>query len=228
MDSLRGIAQTEEYNYRYNPNTLGDYQGYMLGLRPREIDRLLLYRIQGKQITNKEDFQRVTGISDSMMEHIAPRLRFIRPAPYEKEGTSKVGKKAGILVNDLNTASADDLMTISGIGPVLSRRVVKFRNRLNGFQVNAQLYAVYGLDSAVAGRVLERYQVIQAPEVKAININLASAEELTELVYFNWALARKIVVYREHHGPFENLDELTKIQDFPGDKIDQIKLYLSL
>lgn len=212
----------------YNPNTLGDYQGYMLGLRPHEIDRLLTHRIQGREIKNKEDFQRVTGISDTTMQQIAPRLRFDRFLSNKKESPVLRRETTKPSVKDLNTASAADLMAIRGIGPVLSERILKFRNRLSGFQVNAQLYHVYGLDIVVADLILERYQVLNAPEVKTININRATAEELTGLVYFNWALASRIIAYREGHGPFENLDELTKIQDFPEDKIDQIKLYLSL
>ena len=228
VDSLRGIAQTEEYNYLYNPNTLGDYQGYMLGLRPKEIDCLLIHRIQGHRIKNRKDFQRVTGISEAMMQQISPRLRFETQRPYKRKDPSGKRTIAEPVVKDLNAASATDLQAIRGVGPVLGERIVKFRDRFNGFQVNAQLYHVYGLDTAVADRILERYRVLHLPEVKTIDINRATVEELTELVYFNWALARRIIAYRERHGPFQNLDELTKIQDFPKDKIDQIKLYLSL
>jgi len=129
---------------------------------------------------------------------------------------------------DINAAAASDLRQIKGIGPVLSERIVKFRNRLGGFQVNQQLYDVYGLDRSVADRVLQHYAVLQRPDLKPININTATASELAELVYLNWEIARQIIGYRERNGPFKSIEELTKIEDFPSDKIDRINLYLSL
>ena len=36
------------------------------------------------------------------------------------------------------------------------------------------------------------------------------------------------MAYRERKGGIKSFDELTEIQDFPADKIDIIKLYLSL
>ncbi len=227
-DSIRGIAPSNPYTYTYDPNTLGDYQGYMLGLHPEEIDRLILYRLKGGIINRSQDFQRITGISDSMMRKMAPRLHFETATPLRKKDKTEKKNLSRWVVGDLNRVTADELKSIRGIGPVLSERILKFRNYLKGFLVNTQLYHVYGLDSAVADRILERYQVLEPPQVTKININRAEAGELGQLVYLNWRLARKIVAYRKRHGPFENLDELTKIEDFPKDKIDQIKLYLSL
>ncbi|MBT8321616.1 MAG: helix-hairpin-helix domain-containing protein [Eudoraea sp.] len=44
----------------------------------------------------------------------------------------------------------------------------------------------------------------------------------------SWEVAERIVMFREQHGPFETFGELTKIEDFPSDKIKRISLYLSL
>lgn len=129
---------------------------------------------------------------------------------------------------DLNAASAADLMQISGIGPKLSARIVKFRDRLGGFLVEEQLYDVYGLEAEVVKRTLERFQVETVPTVEKIAINTASAQELSKLVYINFDLAREIVAYRNLNGPFSDLDDLSNVTSFPEERFERIKLYLTL
>ena len=54
---------------------------------------------------------------------------------------------------DINRATAEEWADLPGIGPVLSRRIVKFRSALGGFVSLDQLHQVYGLDSAVIALV---------------------------------------------------------------------------
>ncbi|MEP5912093.1 MAG: helix-hairpin-helix domain-containing protein, partial [Flavobacteriaceae bacterium] len=127
---------------------------------------------------------------------------------------------------DLNLATADELKKIYGIGDKLSARIVKFRDRLGGFMVNDQLKDVYGLESDVIGRILEKFQVLSKPKIELININTASVSELTELIYFNYNMAEKIVAYRDRKEPLKSLNELADITGFTPQKIDRIGLYL--
>ena len=130
--------------------------------------------------------------------------------------------------SDLNLATREELMAISGIGEVLSARIIKFRDRLGGFLVVDQLYDVYGLEPEVVAKALERFEVVSLPEVEKINLNEASAEELSRLIYISPELARQIIGYRQRNGSIDSFDELSAIEDFPADKIERIRLYLSL
>lgn len=49
-------------------------------------------------------------------------------------------------------------------------------------------------------------------EPKKIDINSASAAELTELPGIGPVLASRIVAYRAEHGPFQTLDALTAVK----------------
>jgi len=128
----------------------------------------------------------------------------------------------------LNTASAEDLKSIYGIGETLSNRIVKFRDRLGGFLVNEQLYDVYGLKPEVVEKTLLEFQVLDVPSINKININKASAAELSQLIYINKSLAFDIVVYRDTKGAYQSFKELSNIDKFPTEKLDRIALYLSL
>ncbi len=203
----------------------------MLGMSPDEIDSLHAFRETGRFLQSPDEFQSITGVSDSLLAEIAvyfkfPGQRSLRPE--KNRGQLPQGRIVDKVRQDLNTASAIDLMKIRGIGEVLSARILKFRKALGGFVVAEQLYDVYGLDKAVADRVLEKYTVVKKPQIRLIDLNLASVEEISSSVYITNALARRIVAYRNINGPFEAWDELTKIEDFPIQQIDRIKLYLTL
>ena len=84
LDSMqRKDPETKKYRiYPFNPNYLSDYKGYILGMSPEEIDRLLSFREQGRFLSSAIEFQQITGVSDSLMGRISPHFRFPK---FEKE-----------------------------------------------------------------------------------------------------------------------------------------------
>src|SRR5690606_11171392 len=116
----------------------------------------------------------------------------------------------------------------NGIGEVLSHRIIQFRNRLNGFLVDEQLYDVYGLENAVVRRILNEFAVKEKPEITKFNINKASASDMATLPFISFNLAREIVDYRMLHEGFESLEELKNVEGFPVQKFDRFALYLTI
>lgn len=211
---------------KINPNYITDYRGYLLGMSPAELDRLNAFRKEGRYVKSVKEFQEVTKISDSLLAEIGPQLSF--PNIDRKERTHAVKKHGRAVIKDLNKATATELQSVSGIGPVLSSRIVRFRDRLGGFLIDEQLFDVYGLDKEVALRALNVFRVQNPPAVEMLSLNKAGEEELGELIYLGKRLARRIVAYRERIGKFDSVEQLTKIQDFPSERINRIKLYLGL
>jgi competence protein ComEA len=56
-----------------------------------------------------------------------------------------------------------------------------------------------------------------------VNVNTATAMELTKLVNIGPAKAEAIVAYREAHGPFRSLQELTRVTGV-GERTVEINL----
>lgn len=233
LDSVNGQSIPGELPkmYPFNPNFLSDYKGYTLGMSNEEIDRLHLFRSENRWVTSAKEFQRVTYISDSLLQQIAPLFKFPAWASQSKNQKKTQQKKisvANVKFKDLNQATAEEFKDIYGIGDKLSSRIIKFRNRLGGFMVNEQLYDVYGLEKEVVLRILEEFRIKQQPAIEKININTATVREMRNLIYINQKLANQIVTYRDSVGIIKSFTELTKIEDFPAKKIDRIELYLSL
>lgn len=53
---------------------------------------------------------------------------------------------------------------------------------------------------------------IPAAENRLVNINTATLEEFVALPGIGPALAKRIIAYREAHGPFQSIEDLTKVQ----------------
>jgi DNA uptake protein ComE-like DNA-binding protein len=220
--------------YPFNPNYITDYKGYTLGMGTDELDRLMAYRASGRFVNSAEEFQAVTQISDSLLNRISPYFKFPDWATSKRTSfkTASTPKSSAIkkeeAKKDLNGVTAFDLKKINGIGEVLSARIIKFRDRLGGFLIDDQLYDVYGLEKEVADRALAKYTVLEPPTIVRLNVNDATAAELSQLIYLQRVVAQRIVDYRNANGNLESWDDLIKIKDFPADKIDRIKLYLTL
>lgn len=62
----------------------------------------------------------------------------------------------------------------------------------------------------------------------SINLNTATAEELTRLPGIGEVLARRIVDYRSAHGPFSSVDGLLEVEGLGEKRVEAIRAYLIL
>ncbi|MCL6275267.1 helix-hairpin-helix domain-containing protein [Muricauda sp. 2012CJ35-5] len=232
IDSLRKnlLVRDTVRLYPFNPNYINDYKGYVLGMTYEELDRIYDFRKLGNYVNSAAQFQEVTKVSDSLLGTMVAYFKFPKRKNYHKQATtySKNSDSHSIKPKDINLATAEDLKSIYGVGEVLSARIIKFRNRLGGFVVNEQLYDVYGLEQEVVLRIVQKFIVEQPPKIEKLNINTASAQELASLVYIKKSLANQMVKYREEKGPYQSIEDLFNLNGFPINKIERIKLYLSL
>jgi competence protein ComEA len=74
------------------------------------------------------------------------------PAPKAK---AAVTEASGVKVN-VNQANAEQLMTIRGIGPVLAKRIIEFRDKNGPFKKHEDLLAVQGIGEKNLVRLKEQ------------------------------------------------------------------------
>lgn len=234
IDSLKATS-TKANNtkiYPFNPNYITDFKGYQLGMSTIEIDRLLVYRAEGKFVNSSEEFQKVTKIHDSLLHKISPYFKFpnwVKNTKISSVATPKSNaKQINIDIKNINQASETDLIKINGIGEVLSKRIVQYRDKLGGFSFDSQLYEVWNLDKNTADKVLEQFKVLEKPSIKKLNINTASFKEVLSIVYIDYELCKKIFEYKKEIAEYQSLEELKKINGFPLDKYELIILYLEV
>ncbi|RIA10401.1 competence ComEA-like helix-hairpin-helix protein [Flavobacteriaceae bacterium MAR_2010_72] len=236
IDSLRLVEhqKNKPIIYPFNPNYITDYKGYTLGMSNEEIDRLLSFRAQDKWVNSAQEFQNVTKVSDSFLAIISPYFQFPEWITNPKSGTSNYKiknfeSKTFAQKQDLNSATAEQLQKINGIGEALSDRIIKYRNKFNGgFIADIQLQDVYGLSPEVIERILNEFTVKTPRAIEKLNLNTATANQLVTIQYIDYEIAHHIIERRTLIEGYKSLDDLLKVKNFPVNKIEIIKLYLTL
>ncbi|MCA0932218.1 helix-hairpin-helix domain-containing protein [Lutimonas saemankumensis] len=227
IDSLKRLqAEKPEYVERkFNPNYLTDYKAYRLGLSVEEIDRLFLFRDSGKFINSKAEFQRVTQVSDSLLNQIAPLFSFPKWAG-EKTPAKPLPTKSNSKIIGLNTVTVKGLMEIEGMQYRLAQRILSYRKFLGGYSIDNQLYEVYDLKMELVPKILKSYPLLSPPVIQKTNVNKASFKEILSNPYIDYGLTKKIMRYRQEQLIIKNLEELKKLDSFPLENFDRIALYL--
>ncbi|QQX75552.1 MULTISPECIES: ComEA family DNA-binding protein [Aequorivita] len=238
MDSLRlvEIENRKPKKYPFNPNFITDYKGYVLGMSNEEIDRLLQYRKEGKWINSATDFKKVTGVSDSLLNELSPYFKFpdwvTNPKPKNnfKNYKSEKGfaEKPYEQKIDLNKATEEQLQQVSGIGEALSKRIISYREKLGGFSNDIQLYNVFGLEPSVVQRTLNLFTVKTPKAISKINVNTASASDISTIPGISFEMAKKIWEFRRLREKLTSIQELDKIEGMTERKLQLIHLYLSV
>ncbi|MEC4004786.1 helix-hairpin-helix domain-containing protein [Flavobacterium sp. SUN052] len=236
IDTLKTQKSKTTYTiYPFNPNFITDFKGYKLGMKTEEINKLLAFRKQGKFANSPEEFQNVTGISDSLLNAISPYFKFPDwvtnknngnyNSKYPKSNWKEYPKKEALKVLDINQATKEDLMKISGIGDAISDRILIQKESYTGFVSMDQMNDIWGLSPEVLASLNKYFKISTLPKVKKININNASIKELGQFPYFKYPISKNIVTYRSMNGDLK-IEDLANIKGFPVDKIKIIALYL--
>ena len=234
LDSIRTLLMESNQPkiYPFNPNFITDFKGYKLGMSSEEIDRLLDYRKQNKWINSKEDFQKVTKVSDSFLDQISSYFKFpdwiTNPKPKYSDWRKGFKEKTFDQKIDLNIATQLQLEEINGIGKSFSKRIVDYRSKLVGFSDDIQLYEVYGLDYQVVNRVLNEFTVKTPKEIIKMNLNEISASDIATIPGISFELAKRIWEFRILNERIVDFMELKKIEGLTERKLQGIQLYLKL
>ena len=238
IDSLRKINLENKRLkiFPFNPNYITDYKGAQLGMSLVEIDKLLAFRKTGKFINSKKEFQKVTTISDSLLNSISSYFKFPDWVVKRKQNmqlstsrdTRLFTEKSKYIVTstDINLAVKEDLKTINGIGEKLSERIIKYRSKLQGFSTPNQLYEVWGLGTEVVVKLLLVFKVVKLPNIQKSNVNTVSFKKLLKNPYIDYELCKKIFNYKDEVAELQDISELKNIIGFPIDLYDRIVLYL--
>lgn len=210
----------------FNPNTAKTDELLALGMVRQLAQRIDRYREKGGKFRKKEDMLKIFGMDTAWYRKAKEWMLFSRQtAKPESFGRKSEQTKS---LEDINLADSIALVAVYGIGPVLARRIVQFRNRLGGFITMDQLREVYGLDSSVVKTLKRWFEVREGFQPRKITINEATLEELAVHPYMTRRQAQAIIAYRLQHGALDSLPQLLHVKLLDASWVDKIKEYLSL
>jgi DNA uptake protein ComE-like DNA-binding protein len=233
IDSIKQQMTTKKDTiYPFNPNFISDYKGYKLGMSIQEIDRLHQYRAQNKYVNSAAEFQKVTLVSNAVLEKISPYFKFPEWVSAKQEKSNKTfqvfapRKKKEVIVKDINLATKEDLIAVYGIGEKLADKILIEKEKFGGFVSMEQFQFIWGISPEAIQDLQKRFVVKHTNSITKIAINDLSIKELSKFPYFNYSLAKEIVIFRTMNNGIKEIADLTKIKGMPNEKIKIIALYL--
>ncbi len=225
-DTIPSVAQTvnlsdEPELFTFDPNRVSYDTLIELGLTTTEANRLINYRNKGGKFRNPSEIKKIYGIEEKRANDLIP---YVRVGVRVQEPV--VGNSSQRSVININTCDSATLATLPGIGPVLSVRIIKYRNLLGGFARVEQLKEVYGLPEETFSLIEGRF-TLDSLKIRMINVNLADYKELIRMPYFEKYEVSAILKYRELEGRIDAISELTENKLISEEKAYKLKPYLS-
>lgn len=220
---LDSIAASKKYVLSpFNPNFITDYRAYVLGLSTAEVDRLQAFRAKNKYVNSAKEFQQVTQVSDEWLAKHKEYFKF----PDFAQKSSFSSAKPTVVRKNINTATYEDLVAINGIGDYSAKKIIQERDKFGGFVSAKQFRFIERLPANVYVVLEKHFTVNTRPVVVKIDINRANIDDLQQIPYINYKVARSIVVYRSKQDQPLTQKDLAQIPHFPLDKLSIISLYL--
>ena len=225
------VKQPERFVF--DPNTADSTQLLRLGLQSWQVMNIYKYRAAGGVYRKKEDFARLYGLTAKQYRELEPYIHIsadYQPAltlvKEEKVSNQrdtlrypvKIGEGENI---DLNVADTSLYKKVPGIGSYYARRIADYAQRLGGFVSVDQLDEIENFP-----RDAKKYFVVSTSQVRQLNVNRLSLNELKRHPYINYYQAKAIVDYRRLQGPLHSLDDLHLLPDFSDDAIRRLEPYV--
>jgi competence protein ComEA len=216
--------------FYFNPNKVDSATFVELGFSPRTARSIIRYRNKGGRFRNAGDLYKIYNTDSSFIAQLIPYVQIPEEAraenkPFENRYQAKEPKKT-VLV-EMNTADSLTLVSLYGIGPRLASKIIAYRGRSGGFFRLEQLTEVFGIDQALLDELKGKIYV-DPGQVRYININEVTFEELKQHPYLRYRTANAIINYRRQHGAFSQVEDLKKIVILPDSTYNKLLPYLRL
>lgn len=219
--------------FMFDPNTISAEGWKKLGLRDKTIATIINYRNKGGKFKQREDIKKIWGLFPDEAERLLPYIQIaetINSATASQNynaGNEKIFSETKKTVKsvDINNSDTSAWIALPGIGRKLSQRIINFRDKLGGFYSIDQVGETYGLPDSTFQKIKPFIQL--SGDVKKININTATLDELKMHPYIKYHLANAILQYKTQHGDFKSIEEVKKIMIVTEDIFKKMAPYLT-
>ncbi|HRY32853.1 MAG TPA: helix-hairpin-helix domain-containing protein [Bacteroidales bacterium] len=136
-------------------------------------------------------------------------------------------QKQAVHMIELNAADSLDLLSLPGIGPYFAGKILRYREKLGGYNDVRQLTEIRGMDSLKLLWLI-RYVRVDVSLLRKMNVNVADFKQLMRHPYGGYHFAKSLIRFREQYGQITDLDELIKSGLIPDSLINKVLPYLEI
>ena len=210
---------------KFNPNTYKLSDWINLGLSEKQSVVILKFTARG--IYTEEDLKRIFVIPEVLFELIRDSVVYpkrFKKSPHQESFKNQVKQITQI---NLNTADTTEFMKIYGIGAFYAKQIIRYREKLGGYFTKEQLFEVWKMTTEAYGKIKD-HVFISEKDVKRININSVTIEELKVHPYLKWNQANSIIKMRIQRNGFKNIEEIKESVLIDPETYEKLFPYLSL
>ncbi|MCX8080755.1 MAG: helix-hairpin-helix domain-containing protein [Bacteroidia bacterium] len=211
LDSLVNRKEESKHDslFFFDPNTVTKENLIKLGVSEKTAGTWIKFREKGFVFRKAEDIEKVYGLRKERIKKLLPYVRISKtenPGKYQKEsphqGSQAVLSSDKITATktkllDINTADSSDLEELPMIGPVLARRIIKYREMLGGYIKVEQLREVYGMKDENFDAIKNRIYVDKNYSPRKLNLMTDDFKTINRHPYMTYDITKKIMYFRK-------------------------------
>ena len=222
--------------FEFDPNSSDSIELSRLGLPSYVVKNVLKYRAKGGRFKTSASFSKIYGLTPELFAELEPYIRIPeqlsarkRKQVFPKTDSIRIEShqqpfdkySEGTKVN-VNIADTIELKKIPGIGSVIARNIVAYRQRLGGFYDLEQLLEV----RFFTPELLEWFVLGDTP-VNQLRVNRESLDKLRAHPYLNFYQAKIIVEHRKKRGEIKSLSQLSLYEEFTEKDLMRLSAYFN-
>lgn len=211
--------------FTFDPNKASYDDFVCLGLSEKIAANIVKYRKAGGRFAKPEDFSKIYGITDSVYERLSPYISIPQGTSHVAKNANQKKKKRTHIYNnsmpskeksgmtlsvvELNSADSAQLDALRGIGPVLAKRILAYRELLGGYYSVEQLREIRNLSDETYADLFMQFSVDTA-QISKIDINNFTYKQLSKHPYMPIGQLNSIMNYKKLVGKFQSVGDLLK------------------
>ena len=221
-EAQKTIEKQKIKYYHFDPNKIGKQEWINFGFSDKQAQSILKFKKSINGFKTIDDLRRCYMIDSIKMNELKPYIQ-IDATTFQKEifndsfpiksnptSNSKINAIENIVLVELNKADSIQLLSIRGIGPYFSNKIIVYRKQLGGYYKKEQLLEIWNFDSSRYQMIYDQI-LIEPNSIVKLNINKEDIDGLKSHPYIRWSLANAIVKYRIQHGKYNAIDDVKNV-----------------
>jgi len=193
------------------------------GLSEKKAKSIMKYLQHGGSINSAKDLDKIYCLNEQEKEMLKTQLQFTADT-FATPAATRVSYQQPTIV-ELNSADTLQLKKLPGIGKWFARKIIERRDMLGGYYDEQQLLEVYRMTQGKIDTLYD-YVSINTQNIRRFRINHVHADTLALHPYFRRKLAHTLCSYRDKHGPYRDIEALSKAAMLDSMQLQRLSYYL--
>jgi competence ComEA-like helix-hairpin-helix protein len=211
-------------NEKFDPNDYSQSDWMGLGLSEKQANVVLRFTEHG--IYSNEELKKVFVISDELFNLIQDSTVYPKRPVRNLEFKSELTAFDSDFSVDLNTATHEELIKLSGIGDYYADKIIDYRNKLGGYHDQEQLLELWKFTPDKLDKI--KSQIIVSGNIRELSVNTGTYEDLVKHPYISSKVANSIVKMRSQRNGYKNLEDLMDSKLIDRELFNKLEPYIKL